>query len=196
MIRVTMAVFGSNPHTLEKAISQAKQIGDEVVVVYGRWKGFDLPWVDPPDFLVDDPDVKLIISDHKYVQRHQRNLYLYDLKDGDVLMYWDSDETMSDVADAVILMNILKNTDDWDSVLLVVKKPDLSYEQSSIRIWNFKKGWTHSKGQILQDVDNVMIAGPYYKVLKVDAKDLYIIHHRDKVPGYRGMQRKYWDGLS
>ena len=191
MIRICMVAFRPDPTTFYTALEQASIVGDEVVVIYGRFKGFDMKYQECPKIPQRD-NIKVIEVDYKHTQEQQGDLYLKGLKADDIIFRWDTDMVLLTSPEEV-RKYILEQTG-WDSIQVKLLDKEGNYEQSTIMIFNYRKGWRNIHGGMLGDRFKVPITNPCYTVVK-GMDDIVFFHLRDQGQAYRVQQRMYWDRI-
>jgi len=194
---IGMAAYGANEDTLAEALRQAVSIADRVMVVWGRFIGFDLPSYPVPDVIHSycmTDRITLIVSDQVYSQEKQRDLFLNGLHRGDILWEWDSDMILrQDPYEALRFIDSLDNTvGDWDALMIPLLTPDHEPEQETIMIYRYQPGWRHVTAGALGP--GRPVAAPDYRIVRTNPW-LQMIHLRDQSEEYRRAQRKYWEGL-
>ncbi len=197
-IVVGMACFGANEETLTTALRQACKIADRVVVVYGRWLGFDAPYVKPPSILQAlkaAGSITLIKADHLHTQEKQRDQFLNGIHEGDLLIEWDPDEVMlTDPYEVKMFINSLDETiGEYDGLSFHYFTPTGEFEQEVIRAYRFRKGFRHVVGPSL-GVDGRIVGSPDYRIVKTHPW-IKIEHRRDQGDEYRTFQQNYWRGI-
>jgi hypothetical protein len=196
-----MSLYMANDRTLQTAIRQALELSDQVVIVYGRWKCFDVPWIEPPSFLFDgsfDPDrLKVILSDHERKEEQSRNLYLKGLEEGDVLVQWDPDMTLININGIGGLRTRLLDeakADRWDALLVPLLVPETwETDQETILIYRYRQGWQPIHAGALGDPEGQLIASPRYRIER--AEWFSFLHHRDQGSQYRKALQEYYDQM-
>ena len=189
MIRVGMVVFRPEPSIFYTALEQASIVGDDVVVIYGRFKYFNMPY-EKCLAMPERDNIKFIEADHKNTQIEQRDLYLEGLDSNDILLMWDSDMVLMNSPENV-RKYLLSLDEKWDSMLVEWLKPDGDLEQTSICVFRYRRGWKHKHPNMLGDLDGNMICSPY-NVIRSEAEMVYF-HMRNQSRLYRTNQRMYWD---
>jgi len=193
MIRIGMVAFRPDPTTFYTVLEQASIVADEVVVIYGRFKDFNMEYKKCPLMPVRD-NITLIETDHKNTQFKQRDIYLEGLVDNDILLMWDSDMVlMNDPGDVRKFLLSLDRR--WDSMQVEWLKADGVYEQTSICVFRYRKGWRHQSSNLLADKEENLICSPHHTVIRSGAEMVYF-HLRDQGQAYRIRQREYWDHIN
>ena len=180
------------------ALETIEPYADEIHIIYGRFKDFNLFYAPCPEWL---KKYNLTIVDNLFSQHEQRDLYLNGIEDGDILIVMDSDWVPVS-PDFDMFFEKLKRNKNWDSALISVPPggPTVSTgtsEQKLILIYRYRKGWRHSKGQVLRDEENKMIASPDYNVIKIPSEEFYFSHFPIKYndSDYLHAQLNYWESV-
>ena len=191
MIRIGMVAFRPEPTTFYTALGQASIIADEVVVIYGRFKGFDLPY-DKSIVVPSRDNITIKDVDYQYTQEQQRDLYLKGLKAGDTIFMWDSDMVL--LSSPQDVRQYIMDQEGWDSMQVELLDRVGNHEQSTIMIFKYRKGWRNIHGGMLGDGEKRCITNPYYTVIN-GTNDIVFFHLRDQGKAYRVRQRMYWDKI-
>lgn len=192
MFRIGICAYYVMPDIFQQVLKCAKEIADEVLVIWGPYKGFEAPWLDPPEI----PDgIKLEINKDPIPQHEKRDLYLKGLKPGDVLWTIDSDEVPGPNVKMIKaeLDRIFKDPT-WDACVVRNFYPGFFRDCSPIRIFRIQKGkLSHSVGQLLQVNGKTMTTDQGFKVINPDHIMLHVIHHKKKKsPNYIRRQKDMW----
>lgn len=194
-------------YVFQKSLQRISQVVNEIVIVWGRFKGReDLPPRPPPRYLQHVPycraKVKVIYSDLKLPQPQQRDLYLPGLEDGDILLVMDADwvpvfSRYPEVAVAldpktlVAYMTVDEKMEqevlpteseihDWDALMVDIFYPDGKWQCGIICVYRYRPGMKHGPGQLLE-IDGIPITTPNYKVLL--ARPVRYFHVKGGVKG-------------
>jgi len=173
---------------LKESLIRASWVANEIVVVWGRFRGReDLPPRPPPGYLERFPlsvgaKVKVIYSDLKLPQHEQRDLYLDGLEEGDILMVMDADwipvysaipQYPSTPGKVAVRKYLFKDQEDWDSLLVDILYPDGKKQCSIICVYRYRPGMRHGLGQLLE-LDGKPIASPEFQVLPASPGFFYV----------------------
>jgi hypothetical protein len=90
----------------------------------------------------------------------------------------------------------LINMKDWDSGLVNIYEP--RHTIGIIAVYKFRKGWTHSPGQLLMDEDGNTITSGNYQVVKIPTSTFSYLHDSRKVydEKYNDAYNLYWKNLN
>ena len=190
-IHVGVVAFNVVP-SFEDTLKKIKPHVDSIAVVYGRFKGFEHEWIEPPNWL-SELSTSFIESDHKLIQHNQRDLYLEGVDTGDILFIMDCDWIPVFSAGA---FPRFRNMNEYGSAAFNLFEPQGL--QFIVRTFWWQDGWKHSPGQIPIDQEGHMVCGPYYKVLHVDLSHFFYLHDSRKYfdPVYDKAYNQYWKNLN
>jgi len=160
------------------------RVVDEIVIVWGRFKGReDLPPRPPPEYVKATPlahgaKVKVIHSDLKLPQHEQRDLYLDGLEEGDILFVVDADwvPVSAPLPQFPLTFGQPRQTSDeepWDSRLVNIYYPDGKKQCSIICVYRYRPGMKHGPGQLLE-LDGRPITSPGFRVLPASPGFFYV----------------------
>jgi len=189
-IKFGVAAFNV-PDSFRDSLQTLQKHADSITVVYGRFKGFPHPWVDPPEWL-EDLCTSLIISDDKLEQHKQRDIYLEGVNDDDIFFVMDAD-TIPVITDRTF--SFFKRLKNWDSGLVTIVEKTGS--QSVIWVYNYRDEWKHSPGQLFWDKRGKFVCNPAYRVEKIPQELLFYIHNSMKEldPAYKKAYLQHWENI-
>lgn len=198
IITVGMAVFGYDELIFKSSLLSCYSLSDEIFMVYGRFKGFDLPYIELStdiQAILKTLQVQMHFCDNIHTQPKQRDLYLPIGSDKPILFVIDPDEVPILGMGADGLRQYLAGTR-CDSYAVEAYSPAGLYDSTRITAYRYREGYRHGPGQVLQDEEGKLICSPHYKAVKVPYEIFHLIHYKSRKPrGYRAAQRRYWDGL-
>jgi hypothetical protein len=190
-IQVGIVAFAPPP-SFRDVLENLKRHVDSIIVVYGRFLGFDHPEVHPPGYIEDHAD--LILSDRKLPQSKQRDLYLKGLEEGDMFFFMDCDWIPTNP-------ETFRNMSKIDATAFSFKVIG-GGSQQLVCGYKYREGFRHSTGGLFIDKDGKYVTTPAYRCHNVPAHVNYYLHNCRWDPKnaddirYREAQLAYFKGLS